>query len=59
MPAQSSKQQRFMGSELARALRNRKTQTGMSVNKLREMARKPEGGYKAKQPEAHTLAVRG
>lgn len=46
MPAKSSKQQRFMGADLARARKGKKTQTGMSASKLEEMAAKPKGGYR-------------
>jgi hypothetical protein len=44
-PAKSAKQQRFMGSELNRAKKGKKTKTGMGKSKLREMAAKPKGGY--------------
>ena len=42
MPAKSRKQQRYMGAELARARAGKKTRTGMSASKLREMAKKPK-----------------
>lgn len=40
MPAKTPRQQRFMGAELARARKGKKTRTGMGKRKLREMARK-------------------
>lgn len=40
MPAESEKQRRFMGAELARKRKGEKTQTGMSENQLRDFARK-------------------
>jgi hypothetical protein len=43
MPARSRAQQRFMGAELSRKRAGKKTRTGMSTKKLREMARKPKG----------------
>lgn len=46
MPAKTKRQQRFMGAELGRKQRGKKTQTGMSEKKLREHARKPRGGYR-------------
>jgi hypothetical protein len=42
VPATSAKQQRFMGSELARAKAGKKTRTGMDRAKLEEMAEKPK-----------------
>jgi hypothetical protein len=44
MPAFSKRQRRFMGAELGRAKRNQKTQTGMSIGKLREFASTAEKG---------------
>jgi hypothetical protein len=38
-----------MGAELARARAGKKTRTGMSAAKLREMARKPKGGFRKKR----------
>lgn len=46
MPAKSKKQQKFMGAEYARAKAGKKTKTGMGRKKLKEMAKKPRGGYK-------------
>jgi len=43
MPAKSAKQRRFMGAELARKRRGKRTRTGMSERKLREYARKRKG----------------
>jgi hypothetical protein len=40
MPAQSEKQRRFMGAELARKRAGKKTQTGMSEKQLEEFASK-------------------
>lgn len=41
MPAESERQRRFMGAELARKRQGKKTRTGMSEQQLREFARKP------------------
>jgi hypothetical protein len=49
MPAKSKKQQRFFGAELGRARKGKKTKTGLGKSKLREMARKPKGGYKKRK----------
>lgn len=49
MPAKTRRQQRFMGAEYGRAKAGKKTKTGMSKTKLREMARKPQGGYRKKR----------
>lgn len=38
MPAVSKKQQMFMGAELSRKRKGKKTQTGMSTQQLREFA---------------------
>ena len=38
MPAKSKAQQRFMGAELSRLRRGKKTRTGMSKKQLREFA---------------------
>jgi len=40
MPAKSKKQRRFMGAELSRARAGKKTQTGMSEDKLSEFVSK-------------------
>lgn len=42
MPAESEKQRRFMGAELARKRAGEATQTGMTENQLRDFARKPK-----------------
>jgi hypothetical protein len=47
MPAKSEKQRKFMGAELARKRAGKKTQTGMSEEKLEEYASK--GGSKKKK----------
>lgn len=41
MPAESEKQRRFMGAELARKRAGKKTRTGMNEKQLREFASKP------------------
>jgi len=43
MPAKSKAQQRFMGAELQRAREGKRTKTGMSAEKLEEMASAPKG----------------
>jgi hypothetical protein len=48
MPAKTKKQQKFFGAELGRAESGQKTETGLGVGKLKEMAAKPKGGYKKK-----------
>lgn len=40
MPSVSEKQRRFMGAELARKRKGKKTKTGMSESQLREFAGK-------------------
>jgi hypothetical protein len=44
MPAQSEKQRKFMGAELARKRAGKKTKTGMSEKQLEDFASK--GGEK-------------
>ena len=44
MPAKTRKQQRFFGAELARKRKGKKTRTGLSEAKLREMARRKKRG---------------
>ncbi len=46
MPSVSTKQQRFMGADYARAKAGKPTRTGMSLKDLRDYAKKPKGGYK-------------
>jgi hypothetical protein len=41
MPSRTERQRRFMGAELARARKGKKTRTGMSITKLRHFAAKP------------------
>ena len=48
-PAESPKQQRFMGMDLARARAGKKTKTGMSSSQLEDFAKKPKGGYKKRK----------
>jgi hypothetical protein len=40
MPAKTERQREFMGAELARKRAGKKTKTGMSEKKLKEMAKK-------------------
>jgi hypothetical protein len=40
MPAKTEKQRRFMGAELARKRKGKKTQTDMGENELERMASK-------------------
>lgn len=40
MPAMSEKQRRFMGAELARKRAGKGTRTGMSIEQLRDFAKK-------------------
>lgn len=49
MPAKTLKQQHLMGADLARARAGKRTVTGMSAGKLKEMAQKPKGGYPGKK----------
>jgi len=42
MPAESEKQRRFMGAELARKRAGKRTETGMSESQLRDFSRKPK-----------------
>lgn len=44
MPSVSEKQRRFMGAELARKRKGKKTKTGMSTKQLREFASKVKAG---------------
>ena len=46
MPAQSEKQRRFMGAELARKRAGKKTKTKLSEAQLRDFAKKPKGKKK-------------
>jgi hypothetical protein len=41
MPSVSEKQRRFMGAELARKRKGKRTKTGMSESSLEDFARKP------------------
>ena len=43
MPAKSKAQQRYFGAELGRKRAGKKTETGLSEEKLSEMAAKPKG----------------
>ncbi len=49
MPAETERQRRFMGAELARKRAGEKTRTGMSESQLRDFARKP------KKRKRHTI----
>ncbi len=42
MPAKSERQRKFMGAELRRKRRGKRTKTGMSEKQLRDFARKPK-----------------
>lgn len=42
MPAVSEKQRRFMGAELGRKKKGKKTKTGMSTSQLEDFAKKPK-----------------
>lgn len=44
MPAESKKQKRFMGAELARKREGKATKTGMSEQQLKDFASTPEKG---------------
>ena len=48
MPAVSKKQRRFMGIELAKKRKGRKTRTGMSEKQLKEFAGTKEKGLPKK-----------
>lgn len=48
MPSTSKKQQRFMRAELGRAQSGQSTQTGMSIQQLREFATKVAKSRKGK-----------
>jgi hypothetical protein len=48
MPAESQKQQEFMGAELARKRAGKKTKTKMSVKQLLEFASTPRKGLPVK-----------
>jgi len=50
MPAESVKQQRFMGAELARKRAGKKTKTGMSEKQLEEFAGTKHEGLPEKRP---------
>lgn len=45
MPSTSAAQQRFMGMEYAKAKAGEKPDVKMTVNQLRDFARKPPGGF--------------
>jgi hypothetical protein len=49
MPATSEKQRRFMGAELARKRKGKKTQTHMSEEQLRDFASKKKTSVKTKK----------
>ena len=48
MPAKTKKQQRFMGAELGRLRKGKKTKTGMKESQLEDFARKPKGKKRKK-----------
>jgi hypothetical protein len=49
MPAVSEKQRRFMGAELARKRKGKRTKTGMSESQLADFARKSKGKQRAEK----------
>lgn len=51
MPAETQKQQMFMGAELARKRAGKKTRTGMTEEQLKDFASTPRKGlpYRAKK----------
>lgn len=49
MPSTTEKQRRFMGAELARKRKGKKTRTGMSERQLRDFARKTKLHEKKKK----------
>lgn len=53
MPAESERQRKFMGAELARLRAGKKTQTGMSEQQLRDFAKK------RRKRKARTVATGG
>lgn len=59
MPATSEKQRRFMGADLARAEAGQKTRTGMSVDQLKDFARKPRVDASANPKRAMAKARAG
>jgi hypothetical protein len=46
MPSTSERMRRFMGADLARKRKGKKTRTGMSEGQLREFASKVKAGHK-------------
>lgn len=48
MPSKSKKQQQFMGAELRRKRRGKRTRTGMSERQLHEYASTPRKGLPKK-----------
>lgn len=54
MPSVSSKQRRFMGAELSRKRKGKKTKTGMSEDELSDFASKP----RMKRSKSKTRKVR-
>ena len=53
MPAESEKQRRFMGAELARKRKGEKTDTGMSEKQLEDFATKKGMKYHGPGRKAH------
>jgi hypothetical protein len=51
MPAESQKQQGFMGAELARKRAGKPTKTKMTVKQLMEFASTPRKGLPVKAPK--------
>lgn len=58
MPASSERQRRFMGADLARLRRGKKTRTGMSEGQLSDFASKRKGKMTARK-QGDALKPRG
>ena len=55
MPAVSKAQRRFMGAELGRLRKGRKTRTGMSESQLSDFAGTKESGLRARASAARSM----
>ena len=53
VPSVSGDQQRFMASDLRRAMTGQKTRTGMNIRQLRDFAHKVPGAPERKNPPSH------
>lgn len=49
MPAKSKAQQRFMGADLARKRKGKKTKTGMTLSQLKDFAGTPHKNLPARK----------